>query len=175
MRTTLLLALGLLLTGCGIAIRAGADYRPGTSLETYRTFGWGPADDMPTGDARLDNNTFFHERIKQAIAEEMTRRGFTYSERAPDLLLHYHASVRERVDVYAADEELGYSSEYGPGTQVVQYDEGTLLVDIARADGMHIIWRGWAQGDLGSVIDDPEALQEQIRESVRLMFDRLPT
>lgn len=164
-----------LVLGCGIAIRAGADFQPGTSFETYRTFGWGSADELPTGDPRLDNNPFFQERMRLAIADELLRLGFVYDERSPDLLVHYHASIRERVDVYAVDEELGYNPEYGPGTQVIQYDEGTILVDIADADSKRILWRGWAQSDLGSVIEDRDATEKNLRESMKLMFAELPS
>lgn len=38
-------------------------------------------------------------------------------------------SVRDRVEVYESDRARGYETpEYGPGTRVIQYEEGTLLV-----------------------------------------------
>ena len=88
--------------------------------------------------------------------------------------MHHHAVVRDRVEVYEADQNAGYTSEYGPGTQVLQYQEGTFLVDIADARTNAIIWRGWARVDLDKALNDPGLMAESIDRAIAKMFASFP-
>jgi len=46
----------------------------GLDLTRYRTFEWGSADALPTGDPRLDNNRFFIERVRDSVDRELAAR-----------------------------------------------------------------------------------------------------
>jgi hypothetical protein len=59
-------------------------------------------------------------------------------------------------------------------TQVIQFDEGTILVDIADAESKTILWRGWAQFDIGRALSDPEVMAQAIEEAIRAMFEDFP-
>ena len=137
MRTTTRFALAtvaLMGTACGgIPITAGADLEPGYDLTQYTSYTWDEPDGQPTGDPRLDNNPFFVHRMHSAIHWELATRGIEYNAEGPALTVHHHAIVRDRVEVYEADRTAGYTTEYGDGTQVIQYEEGTFLVDVADA------------------------------------------
>jgi hypothetical protein len=79
------------------------------------------------------------------------------------------------VDVYEADEREGYSTpNFGAGTQVVQYDEGTILIDIADQETRDVVWRGWARFDIGRALTDPRVMADAIDEAVEKMFARYP-
>ena len=41
----------------------------------YRTYGWGPADALPTGDPRLDNNPFFKDYMQGAVERHLAMKG----------------------------------------------------------------------------------------------------
>lgn len=160
---------------CSVAIRAGADFESGANLAPYRTFAWGEPDNLPTGDPRLDNNPFFVDRLHEAITSEMSQRGFQLTEGSPDLLIHHHASVRSRIQVYDVDQRAGYDAgEYGPGSDVYEYEEGTFLVDIADASAKRILWRGWAQADIEAALADPDRMRDLVDKSVRMMFEEFP-
>ena len=58
--------------------------------------------------------------------------------------------------------------------QVVEFDEGTLIVDVVEPKGKAIIWRGWSQTDVGGLLNDPRAMEKRISESIRLMMKRFP-
>ncbi|HUP51717.1 MAG TPA: DUF4136 domain-containing protein [Longimicrobiales bacterium] len=77
-------------------------------------------------------------------------------------------------EVFEADREAGYDSEHGEGTQVLQYEEATFLVDLADARTKEIVWRGWARLDLGRALSDPDAMRDQIDEAIRKMFESFP-
>lgn len=170
------LAAMLIVTGgCAMGITAGADFAPTADFEPYTTFSFDEPDDRPVGDPRLENNPFFEDRLHAAIAAELAGRGIREGQPGPALLVHHHAAVRDRVDVYEADARAGYrTSEYGEGTQVVQYEEGTILVDIADAKTREVLWRGWAQFDIGRAIADADVLADAIEDAVRKMFRSFP-
>ncbi|HEX9581246.1 MAG TPA: DUF4136 domain-containing protein [Gemmatimonadales bacterium] len=170
---TLSAATAVLVTACA-GLMANADFDPATNFGAYQTYAWAPRDALPTGDPRLDANPFFDARVRSAVDTELAARGFTQSASGPGLLVHYHASVRERLDVYRVDREAGYSSGYGERDNVTVYEEGTLLVDLVDAASNRVIWRGWALSDIGGVIDNPERMEQRILESTRKMFEKFP-
>jgi Domain of unknown function (DUF4136) len=163
-----------LFAGCA-SVSAGADFDPGIRLDQYRTFDWGGGDTLPVGDPRLDNNPFFDSRVRAAVELELAARGLTRATTKPDLLIHYHASIRQRVDVMRADEVRGYTYYGGRSPdRVVEFDEGTLILDVAEAGAKRILWRGWAQTDVGELLNDPRAMEKRISESLRMMMQRFP-
>ncbi len=177
MKTTAMGALALItLAGaCSPSIRAGADFVPGVDLGSFATFTWDEPDTRPVGDPRLENNPFFEARLHDAIERELNTRGLRPADSGAGLVVHHHATVRDHVEVYEADREAGYTtSEYGEGTQVVQYDQGTLLVDIADAETREVLWRGWAQFDISAAMVNPEIMAERINEAVAKIFEHYP-
>jgi hypothetical protein len=177
MKTTArgVLALITLASACSPGIRAGADYAPGVNLGSFATFTWDEPDTRPVGDPRLENNPFFEARLHEAIERELNARGLREADSGAGLVVHHHATVRDHIEVYEADREAGYTTaEYGEGTRVLQYDEGTLLVDIANADTREVIWRGWAQFDISAALVNPEIMSKQIDEAVARIFEFFP-
>ena len=92
----------ILLTVAGCATMAGGSYvARGIDFTSYRTYDWGPADALPVGDARLDNNAIFQDHLQGEIEKQLAARGV---ERAvpgakPDLRIHYHASVERALEI----------------------------------------------------------------------------
>jgi hypothetical protein len=153
----------------------GSDFSVLTDFKPFRTYSWAPRDALPTGDPRLDNNPFLDARIRTAVDSVMAVKGYraTHPDSAPDLTLHYHVSVRERVDYVQADTHLGYRYA-GSETIARSYEEGTLLIDIAEARTKRILWRGWAQRDITGVIDDRTQLERRTNEAVREILRLFP-
>jgi hypothetical protein len=167
--------LGVLTTSCALGIAAGADYSPTVDFGVYSSFTWDEPDDRPVGDPRLENNPFFDDRLHAAVAVELAKADIREGGSGPALIVHHHATVRDRVDVYEVDDRAGYGSpDYGDRTRVVQYDEGTILVDIADATTNDVIWRGWARFDIGRALAEPETMAKAIDEAVEKMFRRFP-
>jgi hypothetical protein len=140
----------------------------------YVTYDWGPPDALPVGDPRLDNNPFFRDHLQGAIEKHLDRKGY---ERAlsgpPDLLIHYHASVTQKVDVYEVDTRYGYC--YGNcQPQITDYEQGTLVVDIVDAATSKVVWRGWVQNVMNGVIDDQHRLDKQVDDGIDKMMLLLP-
>ncbi len=174
-RMGLLVSLTVAVASCGVTVRGGADYRPDLDLAPYRTFSWGEPDELPTGDPRLDHNPFFVDRLHEAIENELSAHGIRRVESNADLLVHHHASVRDRVQVYDLDRSAGYDGgDHRPAAEVFQYEEGTFLVDIAERSSREIVWRGWAQADVESALADPDRMRDLVAAAVAKMFEGFP-
>jgi hypothetical protein len=67
-------------------------------------------------------------------------------------------------------------ASYRPGSteKVIEYEEGTLILDIAEARSKRILWRGWAQTDVDGIMNDERMMEKRIAESVRKMIGQLP-
>jgi hypothetical protein len=145
----------------------------GIDLRQYRTYNWGPPDTYSTGDARLDNNRFFDERVRARVDEQLARRGFEKTASAPpDLLVHYHASVSQEIDIRELDRSSSYCADYD--CEPFIYDKGTLFVDLVEPRTDKLIWRGWAEGSIDGVIDNQAWMESRIDEIVAKILGRLP-
>ena len=170
-RPLALVAIGiaaLILAGCAtMSVGSFAERR--TDFRQYRTYTWGPVAALATGDPRLDNNPFFHERVQADVERQLAMRGLEKAtSAAPDLLLHYHASITQVVDPGGAD------LKYGDDCMPQVYDVGTLTLDLIDTRTNKLVWRGWAERSIGGAIDVQELMERQIDEAVARIVERLP-
>lgn len=161
------------LAACAPAMTVGSNAASDLQPAAYRTFTWDQPDQFPTGDPRLDSNPFFLQELQKAVEEQLTRVGLSKATAQGDLTVHFHATVRDRVNVYEVDRAAGFDQRGYGSTQTVQYEEGTVLVDIA--DGKRVIWRGWMQTDLSGAIGNNAVLGKRVREGMEKLFARFPT
>lgn len=167
--------LAILATACATAITVSSHAAPGLNLTSYRTFGWGPADALPTGDPRLDQSPFFKDHVQGAVEKQLGRRGFELRPAGtPDLLIHYHANIATRINVNRVDLEYGYCTRDDCPTDVVEYEAGTLVLDIIDARSSRLLWRGWSQNSVKDMLDDQDLMAKTIDEAVTRMLSRLP-
>ena len=137
-----------------------------------RTYAWGPADTHGTGDPRLDNNRFFDERVRQQVELQLGARGFEKTDATPDLLVHYHASFSQKLDVREFDSQ--HSPCLPADCKAVVYEAGTLMLDFVDARTNALLWRGWAEGDMDGTIDNQAWLEERVDDAVLRIVRRLP-
>ncbi len=164
--------IALAAAGCA-PLRVNSYQWPGADVGRYRTFTWGPADRLSTGDPRLDNNEIFRARVQQAVERELVPRGLERSAGpAADLVVHVHAHIDQRIESNSIDRDLAMCEHGGCGPLV--YEAGTLLLDFVDARTNRVAWRGWAEGSLDAVIDDQARLEQMIDEAVAKIVARWP-
>ena len=164
----------LALAGCA-TMSVSSHVERTANFVDYVTYDWGPPDNLPVGDPRLDNNPFFNDYLQGAIEKKMDAKGFARvaAGQQADLLIHYHASVNQKLDVYEVDNEYGYC--YGDcQPQIVDYELGTLIIDIVDVKTNKVVWRGWAQEAMNGIIDNQDRLEKQVDEEVTKMMMLLP-
>jgi hypothetical protein len=162
----------LALTGCA-SMHVSSYVERGVDLRQYRTYAWGPADTFSTGDPRLDDNPFFDGRVRAAVENHLAARGFErMAGGAPDLLVHYHASVAQQIYARDIDRQYGYCDDGDCRPEV--YDEGTLLIDLIDTRTNTLVWRGWAEDSFEGVVENQDWMEAEIDEAVARILETLP-
>jgi hypothetical protein len=172
---TLAAIAALAVTGCAATMNVSSHVERGLDFAQYRTFDWGPADSLPTGDPRLDKDPFFQDHLQGAVEKQLAARGLEWSTSGTaDLLVHYHANISERIDVDRMDIDRGFCYADGCSPPVVEYEAGTLVLDVIDTRTNRLIWRGWAQGSVKRMLDNQDTMARQIDDAVTRMFMRFP-
>ena len=164
-----IVAAATLATACA-TMRTGSYLERGADFSRYHTYAWGPADALPIGDPRLDNNPIFRDYLQGAVERGLHRHNLVLipdSER-PDLLIHFHATVRQIFDVGAANHDHGASA--ANEISVVDYDEGTLVIDMIDARDNRLVWRGWATDSVSGIVGSQERMEKKLTEAVMTML-----
>lgn len=158
------------MAGCA-PVLLGSYVSPGTDFGALRTYNWASTESLATGDPRLDNNPFFHERVQQDVEKELAARGFEkIGTGTPKLRLHYHASVSQRLDLGGTNLPYRACDSCMP----FMYDTGTLVLDFVDTRTNTLVWRAWAEESLGGAIDNQEWMEKQIDETVARLLEQLP-
>jgi hypothetical protein len=176
LRVPILIAVVALAGGCATTMNVSSHTDRSVDFARYGTYDWGPAGALPTGDPRLDKDPFFKDVLQGAVEKSLAARGLALGQGdEADLLIHYHASVSERLDVNQADSTLGYCPGEDCRSMATRYEAGTIVVDFVDTRSNRVVWRGWIQDRLESLIDDRERMAERIGEGVTRMLAGLPS
>jgi hypothetical protein len=169
------IVVALLLAGCA-TMSVGTFVATPFEAARYFTYDWGPRDALPTGDARLDNNHVFQDYVTGAIDRGLAAKGLVRreSDAPPDLLVHYHATVRQRTIVHDASLQDTSYPPHDRAPQVEQFEAGTLIVDLMDARTNKLVWRGWAEDALDGMLHSQEQMRRHVNASIARMFTRLP-
>ncbi len=165
-----------LAAGCATAANVSSHVERGIDFSRYRTFDWGPADALPTGDPRLDRDPNFKDQLQGAVEMTLGARGIQLAAggATPDLRIHYHANVSERLDVAAADRRMGYCQ--GDACQTVTaHEASTIVLDVVDTKTNRVVWRGWAQEPLEPLLGNRDTMTSHIRSAVTRMLAQMPT
>ena len=170
----LLVAIATAVAGCA-PMRVSAHVDSHVDFTKLKTFAWGPADALPAGDPRLDASGFFQDHMQGAVERQMLLKGYAHAGEhdTPDLRIHFHAVIRDRLNVDAFDARRGFCSG-ACVTPVNEFQEGTLIVDVMDARSNRLIWRGWAQESLGNTLESQDKLVTRIDRAVHGLMRALP-
>jgi len=174
---TAALAIGLaaIAAGCAVtSMNVSSHVRRGLDIGQYSTYAWAPADALPTGDPRLDQNPYFQDYVQGAVEKQLASRGMLASRAGtPDLLLHYHASIDTRIDVSRSEREYERCHSSDCSSWVERYEAGTLVIDVVDTRANLLIWRGWAQ-DSVEAFENRDRMRQKVTEAVRRMMATFP-
>ena len=154
--------------GC-VTLRVNMDYDREADFAVYETYAW------QDSEASLeDDNPLMHQRLIQAIDNELSAKGLQKTDAKPDLLVTYHGESQEMVVLDRVSYYDGWYRYGGIGvstTRARSYEQGTLVVDLVDAEANRLVWRGVATD---TVAGSPDAQTRQIETATRQMFRRYP-
>lgn len=183
LRRSGLVPLVLCVVGLACAgIRVNQDYDPSVDFSSLSTYDWIPGSQPKSGSIQLDS-PLIDARVRAAIDRTLTARGYRkLSEGTPSFLVGYHLSMDQKLDVRTTNTSFGYGvgyGRYGRGgvvgfdTTVQQYDEGTLIIDVANGANDRLIWRGWGSQRLRRN-PSPEQTTQAIDRAVAEILKQFP-
>jgi hypothetical protein len=120
--------------------------------------------------ATMFQNSLLDKRVKTAVNTQLTAKGMTQSATNPDMYVMYHTGTQEKVSI--TDYGYGYG-RYGGGTDVHQYTQGTMIVDLVDAKTKELVWRSAASGALAAN-PDPATAAEKIDGIIQQMLQNYP-
>jgi len=140
------------MAGCASTPKTFANADPTIDFGSFRTFGFASVASTDTqGYESLETR-----HLKSAIAAEMENRGLAESG-DPDLLINVYVDTAEKLRSYSVPRSgIAFYDPYydswggfgGWGTEVRQFTEGTLTIDIVDAGARKMVWKGAAVGQI---------------------------
>ncbi len=176
-------AMGLLvlaLAGCATGPKISSEVDPEADFGGYRSFGFY----APLALEKEGYATPATDRIKAAARAQMESRGYVFTADQPDLWVNLNAYLQEKTDVtsiptvdynyYYSYRARGYFAVpyWRDRTDVRQYTEGTLNVDLIDRARNRLVWEGIAVGRVSKV--KPEERGARIDSAVAEIFARFP-
>lgn len=163
-------------------LQVSQDFDPQADFTGYRSYAWLSHEQAETGDIRVDS-PLLHQRIRTAIEDNLETRGYRPQKTGvPDFYVGYHLSLESRLDVRTINAHHGYGGygRYGrwgtvgyPETRVSQYEQGTLIIDVADAGEKKLVWRGWASDRIRRNPSQEES-EQKVRDVVAKVMEQFP-
>lgn len=170
----------VVLAGCATGPRIRTDFDPEADFSRYQSWAFYE----PIAMEESGYSTFITERIRSDVRREMEARGYAYDEASPDLRVNFQGIIEDRTDVYSvprSDFHYFYSYRarayfavpfWYDETQVNQYTQGTLTVDLVDAERNRLVWTGSA---IGRVRDrTPQERAVEVDRAIAEIFMRFP-
>ena len=173
----------LLISGCASKPTIQTDYDYTVDFGQFRTYGFF----NPLGIESPNYSSIYGSIFRQAIAKEMESRGYKKSDN-PDLLINVSGRLQEKTkvtttsDPYMAGGYYGYRRGaygawggygYGTTTNVSNYTEGTVNVDMVDRAQKRMVWEGVAIGRINEKTTN-EKRRANIQAGIQEMFAAYP-
>ena len=171
-------AVMVLLSVPGFAAKPQIQWNDAYDFSQLESFMW-----RETAGQSLERaDPFLHNHIINTIEFHLSSSGLTEVESNPDVLVTYYGSIDTEVNLQSDVYGYGWGGYGGPGwarhgygtltpvavdTRIVEYDRGTLVVDIIDADTSELVWRGTATGL--AVSDDPDKNRRTVEKTLAAM------
>ena len=169
-----LLLFGFLLPACSSArLAIEYDYDDEANFDSLKSWSWLAKDKSGSGSSKVD------KMLHEALVTLLERQGYRHVETGGDFRVGYVLQTRRRVKTRYIDTYYNYESIYyfngvgGVEVDVVDYREGTLILDVALPEGKQPIWRGWASGAIRAGMKD-EQIRAELTEACRQVLEKFP-
>jgi Domain of unknown function (DUF4136) len=126
-------------------------------------------------DDPMIDNSIANRAIRERLIKAFQERGYTLDDRHADFGVAFYATAREKIDLTAWD--YGYPSyprwpRY-PGWEpaMTTYTEGSVVVDVVKAQTQELLWRGVGKAELSN---DPAQNVQQLANAAAAIVGRSP-
>ncbi|MEP1469520.1 MAG: DUF4136 domain-containing protein [Halieaceae bacterium] len=171
------LAMTVLLAACasGPRVNVASNTNPSTDFASFETYDFM----QPLGTDRAGGvRTPLSEMLSTALSAEMEKRGFRRASE-PDILINVFVNTEQRLDVRQVPTSSSfhgyrrgrYSTWGSYRTEVREYNQGTLAVDLVDAGQNILAWEGVAMQRLGRNTEINQEAVDQVVAAVMAEFE----
>jgi len=178
----------VVLSGCASTFEASYDHDSANDFSKYQSFAWISKNPMKVGKGVNVANPLLEPRISSALEKALGAKGYKYviEPKDADFVVSFTIGSREeiKVDSYPSM-SAGYGAAYpghwgwgrtyygvGAETQVRQYTEGMLAVDIFDVKDRRPVWHGVATKRIND--SDRDNLEATIQAAVDAILTGFP-
>lgn len=169
----------LALTTLSCSRKIHIEREPNIAIEQYRTYAWNKLE------ASKASHPFYssielNQLVIGEIDEVLAKKGFRRNIGNPDFLVDFHIYVEEQkfqnlvcgAGFYRGERYLPELSQrtYCESPEIVNYDDGTLIIDIVDSHTGQLVWRGATN----EIIDNPNYAGDVFRKKVRRILRKFP-
>ena len=179
-KTIVFLACSLFYLASQAQVQVGADNSFKTSLNEFSTYGWSSAINKipsskifvgPNGVLVFNNNSL-REKIKNAVAFELSAKGYKKDETKPGILVMFRVTEQPgTLTTYNGYQTIdGFDKVRTPqNVEHTKIDPGTLMITLVDAKSDKVAWQGYASGIL-----KPDMINDnmKVREAVSDIFQK---
>jgi len=169
-RTVATLALIFLAAGSMLAQKVNVDWDRSANFSQFHTYAWQPSPDPAQG--------LWDQRVIDGVNQQLQKKGFQLVTSNPQLWVVYTSHVKKEQQVVGTGYNMGpywgWGYWGGPTTTTYNtytYREGTLVVELADANGHTLLWRGTATDTLPANADKGIKI---LNNALNKMFKNFP-
>lgn len=159
------LTFGLLFAICALGQKIDVEFDEAADFAKYKTYA------IRDGQLHSKNPTLNSElvkkRIEADIARSLTAKELTQVSGAADLNVRYTLGSARKKEV---DNVPAGWRGFGTRRVVVQYSEGTLVIDLRDTSTRSLVWRAVAVEHKS----DPNKLEGKLEDMVKKSFEKYP-
>jgi Domain of unknown function (DUF4136) len=153
---------------------------PNVAIEQYKSYAWNKLE------ASKASHPFYrspelNQLIIRDIDKNLANKGFKRHAVNPDFLVDFHIYVEEQkfqnlvcgAGFYRGERYLPDLSQrtYCESPEIVNYDDGTLIIDIVDAHTGQLVWRA----SMSDIIDNPSYAGKIFSKKVKRILKKFPT
>ncbi len=183
-----------IITACQPKLNVNTDYDHRVDFSSLKTYRWHIRNQHNRKSRDYLGNDIMDQRIRSNIDMELAEKGFQekHGLEPVDFLVNYSILVENKTDIrsyntyngyapgfrygmgygsYGRSVSMGYST--GTDTRVIDYKQGTLIIDILDPENDKLIWRATGDGRLPKE-QTREQREEMIHKVVQVLLKDFP-
>jgi hypothetical protein len=116
-------------------------------------------------------NSITYQAIRDEIRRAFESRGYRYAPQGASLDVAYYATAAPVLDVRTWD--YGYTWRGFPlqTTEVYQYEQGTVIIDVIDPATHRLLWRGQGRAPVST---DPNKYVDELKHAVHEIVEKFP-
>ncbi len=149
------------------------EYDSRIDFSQYKTFCWMDGCTFSyTGPAYL-NRTEIQEILKNAIMDNLTKKGVNYNDTAPDLLVDFHVTIEDEVVLryHDQEDEPHYYKTPFSRTDEVHLTKGSIVVHMVDRQRGELVWESHTEGFFEN---QPDLSEKNIRSAIEKVLRNFP-